>query len=348
MNPGNRHDDLRLHVLGEEWDRQVCEEEGRGEAKVGTTVLADHARSVINRVDSADLPMKWTLNPYRGCEHGCVYCYARPDHERLGMSCGLDFETKIMAKHEAPELLRKELAKPGWAGEPILMSGVTDPYQPIERTLRITRRCLEVMAGCGQAVTLITKNRLITRDLDVLAPLIEAGAVHAAVSLTTLDAKLAGAMEPRASSPRDRLAAMRELSAAGVPVRVMTAPIIPGLNDRELPALLEAAAEAGATSAGYVLLRLPYQLKALFEDWLRRTVPDRAEHVLSLLRQSHDGKLYDATPGLRQRGQGAMAETIGQMFRVFRRKYGLDGEVPPHRTEGFRRPTLDGQGRLFG
>ena len=264
------------------------------------------------------------------------------------MSCGLDFETRIMAKHDAPQLLRKELAKPAWRGEPILLSGVTDPYQPIERDLEITRRCLEVMAACGQAVTLITKNRLITRDLDVLAPLIEVGGVHAAVSLTTLDAKLAGAMEPRASSPRDRLAAMRELSSAGVPVRVMTAPIIPGLNDRELPALLQAASEAGATSAGYVLLRLPHQLKALFEDWLRRSVPDRAEHVLSLLRQTHGGRLYEAQFGLRRRGSGPIAETIAQTFSVFSKRYGLDGPTPPHRTDGFTRPGVGGQGRLFG
>lgn len=346
INPGNRFEDVRLHVLGEERDRLI-EEQPNG-VQIGTQVFDDDSKSIINPVDSPDLSFSWTINPYRGCEHGCIYCYARPGHEYLGLSSGLDFETKIFAKREAPEMLRKELAKASWKGEPIVMSGVTDPYQPIERELEITRGCLKVMAECGQAVSIITKNKLVLRDLDLLSKLHAVGAAKVAVSLTTLDPRVAAVMEPRASSPKGRLEAIRELSRAGIPVAVMTAPIVPNINDHEIPALLEAAAEAGATSAGWILLRLPHQIKAIFLEWVERNFPGRAAHVESLIRQARDGELYDAAWFSRQRGQGAFADQIAATFKVFARRYGLDQPRTALNTKAFVRPSVDrGQLGLF-
>jgi DNA repair photolyase len=346
LNPQNRYEGYRLHVLGDELDR-LAEEEGPGQVK--TVVYRDSTRRIINRVDpnSADIGFKWTLNPYRGCEHGCVYCYARPDHERLGFSLGLDFETKIMAKAEAPTLLKKELGARRWIGEPIVMAGVTDPYQPIERRLEITRGCLAVMAECGQPVSFVTKNRLVRRDLDLLTELARYGAARVAVSITTLDKELAMRMEPRAAAPAERLETIRELTAAGVPTVVMVAPVVPGLTDREMPAILEAASEAGAKKAGYVLLRLPHQIKALFLDWLQREFPDRAGHVESLVRQTRNGQLYDSRFGKRQKGEGPVAEQIGQQFQVFARRYGLDRHLPGLNRDAFRPPERDGQMGLF-
>jgi len=346
LNPQNRYEGYRLHVLGDELDR-LAEEEGPGQVK--TVVYRDSTRRVINRVDpnSADIGFKWTLNPYRGCEHGCVYCYARPDHERLGFSLGLDFETKIMAKAEAPTLLKKELGARRWIGEPIVMAGVTDPYQPIERRLEITRGCLAVMAECRQPVSFVTKNRLVRRDLDLLTELARYGAARVAVSITTLDKELAMRMEPRAAAPAERLETIRELTAAGVPTVVMVAPVVPGLTDREMPAILEAASEAGAKKAGYVLLRLPHQIKALFLDWLQREFPDRAGHVESLVRQTRNGQLYDSRFGKRQKGEGPVAEQIGQQFQVFARRYGLDRHLPGLNRDAFRPPERDGQMGLF-
>ncbi|MBX3359793.1 MAG: PA0069 family radical SAM protein [Phycisphaeraceae bacterium] len=348
LNPGNRFETIRLHVLGEHLDEIAMEQPGG--VQVRTRVFRDRTKSLINSVDSPDLPMRWTINPYRGCEHGCIYCYARPGHEYLGLSSGLDFETKIFAKMEAAEILRDELARPAWNGEPISMSGVTDPYQPVEARLRITRGCVEVMRECMQPFSIVTKNRLVTRDLDLLAPMAAARAVSVAVSITTLDNRLASKMEPRASSPRERLAAIRELTGAGVPVAVMTAPIIPGLNDHEVPAILEAAAGEGASGAGYVLLKLPYQIKALFLDWLAREFPDRAAKVESLMRQARGGELYSARFFERQKGVGARADQIGQAFRVFKKRFGLDKPTWSLRSDGFRRPlprAERGQGRLF-
>jgi DNA repair photolyase len=350
LNPANRYEGYRLHVLGEELDRLAEQTEGEGPRQVKTVVYRDRSRSIINRVDpnSADIGFNWTLNPYRGCEHGCIYCYARPDHERLGMSCGLDFETKIVAKPEAPAMLERALAKASWQGEPIVMAGVTDPYQPIERKLRITRGCLEVMARCKQPVSFVTKNRLVTRDLDLLRELAAHRVVRVAVSITTLDAALAGEMEPRAASPQHRLETVRLLTEAGVPAMVMVAPIVPGLTDHETPAILEAAAEAGAVGASYVLLRLPHQIKALFLDWLKRTRPQRADHVESLIRQTRGGELYDARFGIRQKGEGPLAAQIGQQFKVFAKRYGLARKLPALNSDAFVRPSLDGQMGLFG
>jgi DNA repair photolyase len=346
LNPGNRHESLRLHVLGEHLD-QVITEQGDDGQQVRTEVFADRTKTIINHVASPDIGFNWSINPYRGCEHGCIYCYARPDHERLGFSCGLDFETKIVAKFDAPKLLRQELAHPRWKGETIAMSGVTDCYQPIEEKLRITRGCLQVMAECRQPVSIVTKSRLILRDLDLLTTLAADRAASVAVSITTLDPSLSRRMEPRASSPAQRLKTIETLAAAGIPVSVMTAPIIAGLNDREVPSILEAASRAGARSAGWVMLRLPHQIKALFLDWLQREFPDRATHVESLIRQMRGGDLYDATWRTRQRGEGPMAEQIARVFKIFSKRYGLDRPWPGLSSKSFRPPPLQGQMPLF-
>jgi len=352
LNPGNRFEDLRLHVLGEHLD-EIAIEHPDG-AKVPTRVYRDSTKTIINPVDSPDLAFSWSINPYRGCEHGCIYCYARPTHEYLGLSCGIDFETKVFAKTDAPALLRAELGKRSWQGEGIMISGVTDPYQPVEARLRITRAILETCRDFAQPVAMITKNKLITRDIDLLADLARFNAASAAVSITTLDNKLAAKMEPRASSPRERLDAIRKLSAAGIPTAVMVAPIVPALTESEIPAILAAAKDAGATSAGWVLLRLPHQIKALFLDWLRREVPDRAAHVEAAIRDTREGDLYQTQWRARQKGKGARAEQIGKIFEVFRRKVGLDGPRGPARdrpNEEFLRrrtaPLVRTEGSLF-
>jgi DNA repair photolyase len=350
LNPGNRFESVRLHVLGEHLE-EVAVEHPQG-AQVPTRIYADRTRTLINRVDSPDLPMNWTVNPYRGCEHGCIYCYARPGHEYLGLSSGLDFETRILAKLDAAAILRRELSSPNWTGEPISFSGVTDCYQPAEARLRLTRSCIEVMRECGQPFSIVTKNRLVTRDLDLLGPMAARRQACVAVSLTTLDNSLAARMEPRASSPSERLAAIRDLSRAGVGVAVMTAPVIPGLNDHEIPALLEAAANAGASSAGFVMLRLPHQVKDLFLDWLRREFPDRAAKVESLLRQARGGALSSSAFFERHRGTGPRAEQIAQTFKVFRDRLGLTRPIWRLASDGFRRPmppaaVEPGQGLLF-
>jgi DNA repair photolyase len=346
LNPGNRFEDMRLHILGEHIDQQLIEHPDG--VQVITQALPDDSRTIINKVvDSPDIPFNWTVNPYRGCEHGCIYCYARPTHEYLGMSCGLDFETKIMVKHNAPGMLRKELANPKWSGEPIVFSGVTDCYQPLEATYKITRGCIEVCAEFNQPLSIVTKNHLVTRDIDVLSKLAKINAVRVAISITTLDGKLASMMEPRASSPRDRLRAIRELTDAGIPTIVMTAPIIPGLNDREIPALLHAAAEAGAIKAGWTMMRLPYELKSLFLEWLQRCVPEKAARIEHLIREVRGGNLSDPRFGSRMRGEGKTAEAIKRMFQIYARKCGLDRTLPEMSSGAFRRPASNGQLGLF-
>lgn len=321
INPGNRFETVRLHVLGEHLDEQL-REHPCGQ-QVRTQVFEDDTRTILNRVDSPDLGFNWTVNPYRGCEHGCIYCYARPGHEFLALSTGLDFETRIFAKPEAPRLLREAISRPAWRGEPIVFSGVTDCYQPIEAKLAITRACLEVCAELAQPVSIVTKNKLVLRDLDLLRQLAAHNAASVAVSITSLDNALASKMEPRASAPRERLETIRQLAAAGIPTHVMVAPIIPALNEPEAAAILNAAAEAGARDAGYVLLRLPHQIKALFEEWLARHYPDRAARVLNTLRDMHGGELYNADFFHRQRGAGPRAEQIGAAFALFKRRAGL-------------------------
>lgn len=352
LNPGNRFEDVRLHVLGEELDRQWIEREAEGDGKpvkVERRVYEDRTKTVINRVvPTSDVPFEWTLNPYRGCEHGCIYCFARPYHEFLGFSCGLDFETKLIAKPDAPELLARELAKKNWKGQPIVMSAITDVYQPIEHELWIARRCLEVLAECNQPVSTMTKSAMVLRDADLWQRLAAHNAGRVTVTLVTLDADLARTLEPRATSPAGRLRTIRELTAAGVPVSVNIAPIIPGLTDTEVPSLLEAAADAGARRVSWVLLRLPYQLKDLFLEWLQRNVhPDRARKVESLIRQSRGGKLYDAGKN-RGRGDGPIARQLAQTFDVFTRRYGLNRDIRPLSGAHFVKPDTSGQMGLFG
>ena len=351
LNPANRFEDVRLHVLGEHLDdlARACPEALSRGVQLSTRVHADESRSIINRVDSPDIPFNWTVNIYRVCEHGCIYCYARPGHEYLGLSCGLDFETRIHAKPDAPRLLREALADPKWTGETIVFSGVTDCYQPVERELGIMRECLLVCREFNQSLSIITKNAMILRDLDLISEMATQRLVRTAISITTLDNDLASKMEPRASAPHERLRAVRELARAGVPVAVMVAPIIPAINDREIPAILARAADAGAHSAGWVLLKLPHQIKALFLDWLGRHFPDRAEHVESLIRGTRGGQLYDARSFVRMKGEGAFAQQIARVFQVFAARYKLDRAAPTLNTRAFRRPHLPGgQLPLFG
>ena len=302
-----------------------------------TQFFKDHSQTVIARNDSPDVGFQASLNPYRGCEHGCIYCYARPTHEFLGFSAGLDFESKIMVKADAPELLRNELSSPKWQPQVIFMSGVTDCYQPVERKLKLTRRCLEVLAEFRNPVFIVTKNQLVTRDVDLLSELAKHHAVAVWLSITTLDSKLRKIMEPRTSPPAARLTALRELAAAGIPVGVNVAPIIPGLTDHEMPAILKAAAAAGATSAGYTVVRLPFAVAPLFEKWLETHFPDRKEKVLNRLRAMHGGKLYDSQWGKRMGGEGIFAEQIAQMFDVARRKAGIPNDDAELSTASFRR-----------
>lgn len=308
-----------------------------------TELFRDDSKTALSRNDSPDLGFRYSLNPYRGCEHGCIYCYARPTHEYLGFSAGLDFESRILVKERAPELLRQALESPRWTPQVIVLSGVTDPYQPIERRLRITRRCLEVLAEFRNPVAIVTKNHLVTRDLDLLLELdrFHACAVH--LSITSVSPSLSARMEPRASSPARRLAALRELSEAGIPCGVMAAPIIPSLNDDQIPAILEAAAEAGARRAGYILLRLPHGLRELFAKWLDTHFPDRRERVLNRLREARGGDLNDTRFHHRMKGGGEYAEQIGRLFEVARRRAGIKagrtGRTGSPSAASFRRRT---------
>ncbi len=334
LNPANRFEELAY-----EWEESADPAE-RPAPK--TRFYRDSAKSILVKNDSPDIPFTWSLNPYRGCEHGCVYCYARPYHEYLGLSSGIDFESMIFVKEDAPRLLAAELAKPSWQVETIALGGVTDVYQPIERKLKITRGCLEVMADARQPCGLVTKNALVVRDLDVFQELRRHAGARVYVSLTTLDPELARRMEPRASAPSARLEAMRTLAKGGVQVGVMTAPMILGLNDHEMPKLLEAAAEAGATTAGYVPLRLPHELGTLFEDWLQRNYPDRKEKVLNQIKNIRGGRLNDPRFGARMRGEGIFAEHLAKLFSITCRRLGLNKRRPPAmERENFRRPMGD-------
>ncbi|MCA9506355.1 MAG: PA0069 family radical SAM protein [Myxococcales bacterium] len=303
-----------------------------------TLALRDPSRSAITTNQSPDLPFDASLNPYRGCEHGCAYCYARPTHEYLGYSAGLDFETKILVKEDAPQLLRRELSRPSWQPRVVAISGVTDAYQPLERKLELTRRCVEVFAEFRNPITIITKNALVVRDIDLFRRLAEYGAISVALSLTTLDRPLQRALEPRASSPDERLRAIETLARAGIPTGVMVAPIIPGLTDEETPALLAAAASAGARRAGYIVLRLPHGLRALFDDWLLTHRPLRRDKVLHRLESLRGGRLNDPRFGSRLRGEGIFARQIADVFRIQARRLGLDAPHPPLSTAAFRRP----------
>jgi DNA repair photolyase len=345
-NPANRFE--RAHYAPDE-DPQPGFDEEEGEVPA-TQYLADHSRTIIASNNSPDVPFARSINPYRGCSHGCIYCYARPTHEYLGMSAGLDFESKILVKHRAPELLRAELSARNWQPQMIALSGVTDCYQPIERQLGLTRRCLEVLLDFRNPVGIVTKNRLVVRDLDLLRQLAAFDCVRVYLSLTTLDPHLTQILEPRTSVPRDRLRAIGELSAGGIPVGVLLAPIIPALTDHEIPGLLKAAREAGARSAACVPLRLPYGVKDLFVDWLERHLPERKEKVLHRIRDLHGGELNDPRPCHRMRGEGVWAEQIGQVFRLHAARLGLDKDESRLSTAHFRvpsTPTRDEQLPLF-
>jgi DNA repair photolyase len=330
-NPPNRFETLFLE-RDADWDPEE-------EPLPRTQFFKDRTTTIISRNDSPDVGFETSVNPYRGCEHGCIYCYARPFHEYLGFSSGLDFESKIMVKEDAPKLLRKELSSPKWKPQLIALSGVTDCYQPVERKLKLTRGCLEVLAEFRNPVTVVTKNFLVTRDIDYLSDLAgyEAAAVY--ISLTTLDSELRKVMEPRTSPPAARLAAISALSKAGIPVGVLLAPVIPGLTDHEIPQLLEAAAKAGAREAGYIILRLPHAVAPLFEQWLQAHFPDKKDKVLNRMRGMRGGKLNDPEFGKRMRGEGIFAEQIAQLFDVARRKAGLTERMPELSTKAFRRPA---------
>ncbi|MGD9739755.1 MAG: PA0069 family radical SAM protein [Bauldia sp.] len=312
-----------------------------------TEVQIERPRKIITTNDSPDIGFNQSINPYRGCEHGCVYCFARPTHAYMGLSPGLDFETKLFAKPDAARLLEKELSKPGYKVDKIAIGTNTDPYQPIEKKHRIMREVLEVLSRANHPVGILTKNALITRDIDLLAPMAERGLVRVGMSVTTLDRKLARAMEPRASTPPKRLDALRQLSAAGIPTFVMTAPIIPAVNEAEMERILDAAKAQGVIGAGYVLLRLTQEVAELFKEFLRAHYPDRYEHVLSLIRSMRGGRDYDSSWGQRMTGNGPYAWQIGRRFEIACKRLGLDGEHPPLRTDLFRPPLQPAQLSLF-
>jgi DNA repair photolyase len=310
--------------------------------KLITTVSPMRSKTVIARNTSPDISFSQSINPYRGCEHGCIYCYARPAHAYLGLSPGLDFESRLFFKPEAGALLEKELSNPRYRPQVIHIGGDTDPYQPVERTLRVTRAVIETLARFNHPFSIITKSALIMRDIDLMAPMAAKGLVHAAVSITSVDRRLARSMEPRAATPERRLEAVRQLSAAGIPTMVMFAPVVPGLNDHELEAVLERAAQAGARSAHYVLLRLPLEIKDLFEEWLATDHPDRARRVMSLVRQTRGGAAYQSDFGKRMRGDGPVADLISDRMNKARRRYGLDRPSPPYELGLFKVPPKAG------
>lgn len=307
--------------------------------QVKTQFFYDATKSIISYNDSPDVGFDASLNAYRGCEHGCIYCFARPTHEYLGLSSGLDFETKIFVKINAATLLRQELAAKHWKPQVVVVSGVTDCYQPFEKKLGITRACLEVFEDFRNPIAIITKNYLVTRDIDILSRMAKWHGARVNISITTLDGRLAAALEPRASQPQRRLLAVKQLSDAGIPVNVMVAPIIPGLTDDEIPAILKASAEAGAESAAYTMLRLPYNLKLHFEQWLEQHEPLRKQKVLNRLREMRGGKLYDAQWGKRMRGEGEYYDSIKQLFEIHTRKLGLNRTRACLSIAHFRRIT---------
>jgi DNA repair photolyase len=336
QNPENRYE--RIHI-----EPDADDDAARDGSPTPTVFYRDTSRSALAENNSPDIPFRFSLNPYRGCEHGCIYCYARPTHEYLSFSAGLDFERRIMVKHDAPELLRQTFLSPRWEPQVVSLSGNTDCYQPAERHLQVTRRCLEVFRDFRNPVGVVTKSVLVTRDADLLSELAADGAAHVFVSITSVDGELARRMEPRAARPDRRLEAVRLLSGAGVPVGVLVAPVIPGLNDEEIPRILQAAAAAGARTASWVLLRLPKPVDQLFTEWLTEHFPDRRERVLGRIRECRDGGVSDARFGSRMRGEGVYAEHISALFRTAARRHGLDSPLPALNGAAFRRPPPAGE-----
>ena len=343
INPEGRFEQALREAFDDGWEGTLEDDVRRPQ----TTVTAERVKSIISRNDSPDIPFTHSINPYRGCEHGCIYCYARPSHAYLNLSPGLDFETRLFAKVNAAQVLREELAKPGYVCSAITIGANTDAYQPAERSWKITRAVLEVAAQCNQPVNIITKNALVERDLDILAPMAEKGLASVFVSVTTLDHDLARRMEPRASAPARRIEAIRRLAQAGVPVGVMVAPVVPVLTDAETEHILEAASRAGAQSAGYVLMRLPYEVKTLFKDWLAQHYALKAAHVMSRLKQMRDGRENDPRFGTRMRGSGEFADLLKLRFGSACKRLRLNLERRALDTTQFRSPRLDGQMDLF-
>jgi DNA repair photolyase len=333
-SPANRFE--KLHVDANDFDVVDVDPDESERPRRETQFFRDGTKTIITHNNSPDVGFETSLNPYRGCEHGCIYCYARPTHEYLGFSAGLDFESKIMAKTNAPELLRAELERSGWKPQVLVMSGVTDPYQPIEKKLRITRGCLEVLAKFRNPVAIITKNRLVTRDADILRELANYSAVAVNISVTSLDPKLQRVLEPRTSSPQGRLDAISQLHAAGIPVGVMVAPVIPGLTDHEVPKILEACANSGAQFAGYTVVRLPWAVAPLFERWLEEHFPGRKEKVLGRIRDLRGNRLNNSQWHTRMTGEGIFADQIASLFEVGCRRAGI-GKRPKLSIAGFRR-----------
>ena len=331
-NRSGRYEPLSRENFDDGWERETEDE------PIKTQVTIERARTIISRNESPDLSFDRSINPYRGCEHGCFYCFARPTHAYMGLSPGLDFETKLFAKPNAAELLEKELSHPSYKPRVMAIGTNTDPYQPIEKRYRITRAVLEVLARFNHPVGIVTKSALVTRDIDILAPMAEKGLAKVAVSVTTLNAKLAREMEPRAATPSRRLATIKALSRAGIPVTVLVAPVIPSLNDGEIEKVLAATRQAGASEAGYVLLRLPLELRHLVREWLLERHPNKLDHVLSIVKGTRDGKDYDARFGVRQVGEGPYAWTLGRRFEIAARKLGFNSEKRRLRCDLFAVP----------
>ncbi|RWO28901.1 PA0069 family radical SAM protein [Mesorhizobium sp.] len=329
INPSGRFEPVSRHVFDDGWNS--LEEL----PPFKTEVQVEKPRTIVTRNESPDISFDRSINPYRGCEHGCVYCFARPTHSFMGLSPGLDFESKLFAKPDAARLLDKELSKDGYQPRTIAIGTNTDPYQPIEKQYRIMREILEVLEARGHPVGIVTKSALVTRDIDILSRMAERGLAKVALSVTTLDRMLARTMEPRASTPTKRLEAIRHLSDAGIPASVMVAPIIPGLTDQEMERILDSARAAGAREAGYVLLRLPLEVAPIFKDWLLRHYPDRYRHVMSLIRSMRDGKDYDSEWGKRMKGSGPYAWQIGRRFEIAAKRLGLNAERRSLRTDQF-------------
>jgi len=337
VNPSGRYEALSRHVFDDGWE--TLEEL----PPFKTEVQVERPRTIITRNTSPDISFDRSINPYRGCEHGCVYCFARPTHAYMGLSPGLDFEARLFAKPDAAKLLERELAKEGYQPRTIAIGTNTDPYQPVERQWRIMREILEVLEAANHPVGIVTKSALVARDIDILSRMAAKGLAKVALSVTTLDRRLARTMEPRAATPEKRLETMRLLSQAGVPVSAMIGPVIPGLTDQEIERILDSAAAAGATEAGYIILRLPLEVSPIFKDWLLRHYPDRFRHVMSLVRSMRGGKDYDSEWGRRMRGSGPYAWQIGRRFEIAAKRSGLNGERRKLRTDLFRSPARNGE-----
>ncbi len=344
LNPEGRFERENREPFDDGWGDTLPVDEP---VRPQTMVTAERVKSIVSRNDSPDIPFTCSINPYRGCEHGCIYCYARPSHAYLNLSPGLDFETRLFAKVNAAERLREELSRPGYVCSTISIGANTDPYQPVEREWKITRSILEVMAACNHPVGIVTKNALVERDLDILAPMAQKGLVKVYISVTTLDHELARRMEPRASAPARRIEAIRRLSQAGVPAGVMVAPVVPFLTDSATEHILEAARDAGAQSAGYVLMRLPYEVKDLFKNWLMQHYPLKAAHVMSRVQQMRGGRENDPEFGSRMRGNGEFADLLRKRFEKACARLGLNEHRRDLDTTQFRPPRIDGQMDLF-